>query len=286
MDPRPLVWLAPADFVALSHWTWRWPVVLVLGVAIASYTIGWVRIRLRSHAAPAVRSLLAFLAGWALLVTGLLSPMDELGGAFFSWHMAQHLCILYAAPLLLAGRPLPQVLWSFPRPVRKWVASWFGPGGWPRRLLEALTRPLPAFVAGLLSLWVWHYPPLYDAVLTRRWLHDWEHLTFFGGALLFWWPLIEAPPVRRALRSDAQRAFYLVAWGLHSSVLGALVTFWPAVLYHRYLVGAGVAQDRLLADQAFGGLLMWLSGGIIAALVGLARLGAVSWATEDSVVVQ
>lgn len=208
-----------------------------------------------------------------MLGLALLSPLDEFGGLFFSWHMVQHLVLLYAAPVLLLGWPYAVLLWALPRRLRQAVGRALGrssPGG---RLLRVLTSPASALGAGIVSLWVWHFPPLYDAVLTRRWLHDIEHITFFLGALLYWWPLVGVPPVSGRFRTEGGRVFYLVLYGSQAGLLGALVTFWPGVLYHRYLVERALPADRLLADQAFGGLLMWLSGPVVVLLLSLLTLG-------------
>jgi cytochrome c oxidase assembly factor CtaG len=69
---------------------------------------------------------------------------------------------------------------------------------------------------------------------------------------------------------------------VQAGVLGALVTFWPSVLYHRYLAASGVPVERLLADQAFGGLVMRLSGSIVVTLLALATLGRASREVVES----
>ncbi|MCS7050304.1 MAG: cytochrome c oxidase assembly protein [Thermomicrobium sp.] len=279
---EPLVRLPAGAWLDPGYWTWRLPVLVVLGIMASTYLVGAVRLQRRGAGVGMVVRGLWWACGIALLGLALLSPLDELGGAFFSWHMIQHLALLYAAPLLLAGWPFSVTVWSFPGPVRRSLGRLFGHGGPGAVLLDAATRPRVALAAGIASLWLWHYPPLYDAVLTRRWLHDLEHVTFFLGAVLYWWPVVGAPPVRSRFGSDAGRALYLVLGGVQSGILGALVTFWPDVLYHRYLL-ATVDRSRLLADQVFGGLAMWLSGPIVVAILALATLGREvrQVATED-----
>ncbi|MCX7622850.1 MAG: cytochrome c oxidase assembly protein, partial [Thermomicrobium sp.] len=253
--PEPLVQVPLRVFLDPSYWSWRWPVLLVLSWFAGSVVVGTLRLwRGRGRNRWPLRRSVWLGFGLGGLKLALLSPLDALGGAVFSWHMVQHLALLYAAPLVLAGRPFPAVLWSLPRPARAALGRALRPGGTLRRIFAAMTSPVGGLAAGTLSLWIWHYPPLYDAVLTRRWLHDLEHVTFFAGALLCWWPVTEAPPVRR-IRSDAVRTLYLVLGGLQSGLLGALVTFWPGVLYHRYLLET-VDPVRVQADQVFGGLVM------------------------------
>lgn len=111
MTPRPLVWLPLTAILDPSNWTWRWSVGLILlGLAVL-YLLGWYRLWRRGMQRAFPR-LVAAAAGWCLLVLALLSPIDWLGGSFFSWHMIQHLFLLYAAPLILAAWPLPVLLWS------------------------------------------------------------------------------------------------------------------------------------------------------------------------------
>jgi len=269
---EPLIWLPVGAWFDPGYWTWRLPVLFVLGGMLLSYSIGVSKLFLKHRSGWLLRRTIWWLLGFALLLLALLSPLDELGGLFFSWHMVQHLALLYAAPLLLAGWPLTVAVWSLPRSGRQLMQRLLRRGGVGAQLLSQATRPSVALVAGIVTLWMWHYPPLYDAVLTRRWLHDLEHVTFFLGALLYWWPIVGAPPVRRRFRSDAGRAFYLILGGTQAGILGALVTFWPDVLYHRYLLHI-TEQSRLLADQVFGGLVMWLSGPLVVGILALATLG-------------
>ena len=59
---------------------------------------------------------LAWHAGLALQVVGLLSPIDSLGEDLLSAHMAQHLLIAdLGAPLLLAGARNPVLMFLLPR---------------------------------------------------------------------------------------------------------------------------------------------------------------------------
>ncbi len=269
---EPLIWLPVGAWLDPAYWSWRLPVLLVLAGMASSYCVGLGRLLRKRVGAWILIRAFWWLLGFALLQFALVSPLDELGGLFFSWHMVQHLALMYAAPLLLAGWPFSVAVWSLPRCGRQGARWLLGRGGVGVRLLDRATRPPVALTAGILSLWIWHYPPLYDAVLTRRWLHDLEHLTFFVGALLYWWPIVSAPPMRRAFTSDAGRALYLILGGTQSGILGALVTFWPDVLYHRYLLEV-TEHSRLMADQVFGGLVMWLSGPLVVGVLALATLG-------------
>jgi putative membrane protein len=58
-----------------------------------------------------IAAVASFTAGWLALAVALVSPLDSLGSELFSVHMVQHeVLMIVAAPLLVAGRPLGEVL--------------------------------------------------------------------------------------------------------------------------------------------------------------------------------
>jgi cytochrome c oxidase assembly factor CtaG len=46
----------------------------------------------------------------------------------------------------------------------------------------------------MVSLWAWHAPALFELALRSHAWHHVEHACFFGGGLLFWWPVIQPWP--------------------------------------------------------------------------------------------
>ena len=69
-------------------------------------------------------------------------------------------------------------------------------------------------------MWIWHAATAYNAVENHGLLHDTQHLAFFVSGLVFWWPVIQAPPFQHAL-SMPMRVGYLVAGTTQRSLLGA-----------------------------------------------------------------
>ena len=53
-------------------------------------------------------------------------------------------------------------------------------------------------------------------------VHDLQHVTFIGTALLFWWSLLRERPGRRV---DGLAVILLFATMVHTGALGALLTF-------------------------------------------------------------
>ena len=172
----------------------------------------------------------------------LLSPLDALGSALLSAHMAQHLLlIVVAAPLLVLGQPALALLWALPSV----VAGGLGGGGAAavlRGVWAALTLPLVAWLLHTAALWAWHAPPLNEAALDLPALHGVEHLSFLRTGLLFWWTVL-APGSAGAASSNPRRmvdglgALSIFALTLQSGLLGALMTFAPSPWYPAYAAG-------------------------------------------------
>ena len=131
--------------------------------------------------------------------------------------------------------------------------------------LRRLARPLPAALLHALALWVWHAPGPFQAALQSRFLHDFEHASFFVTALLFWQSVIVAA------RSPATRIAAMLATLatlIHSGLLGALITLTRRPLYPAY-GPAHVWSLSPMEDQQLAGLVMWVPAGAIYLLAGL-----------------
>jgi len=278
--PFALLLLALAPSAALGHGTdvpapafpgvllaWRFdPLTIVPLVAIgAAYLWAVDRVK-RAHPGnphPAHRSAL-FVGGLVAIGLALASPVEAYEGSLFSVHMVQHLLLmLVAAPLLLAGAPITLALRVAPPSVR-------------RRLLWVLHSPLvkaisfPVFTWALFAAvnWGWHFSSLYDQALENTALHYFQHATFLGAALLFWWPAIGADPSPWRLPHPV-RLFYLFLALPQNSFLGVALLNTGTVLYPHYVTNLRSWGPTPLDDQHLGGVLMWVAGDI-AFLLGMA----------------
>ncbi len=237
------------------------PLLLAAGL----YMCGLVRSGRRSW------ETMAFSAGMLTLGIALLSPLDRWGAELFSAHMVQHeVLMLIAAPLLVLGRPLPIFLWAFPPRLRA-ILGRVSRLGWMHRVWSALTRPLSAWLLHAVALWVWHAPPLFDAALGHRGIHDLQHFTFLATALLFWAALVHT----RAREAQGAAIIYLFTTTVHSSVLGALITFGSHPWYQSYLHTAPQWGLSALEDQQLGGLIMWVPASFV--YVGVALVLMARW---------
>ena len=251
--------------VSLWHWHWRPDVLLVLGSLGAAYGLGWWRIRRQGYRALAARwRLAAYGGGLGAVALALLSPVERLAEVLLAAHMVQHqLLIMVAAPLVLLGNPLPFGLWGLPRRLRRRVGAGLAPQSPARRGLRGLTW-LP--VAGILytgTLWAWHLPAAYEAALHHDLLHDLEHLSFFGTALLFWFPIINPAPREPVVRGGlfyGLRIAYLILATAQNTLLGGLISLTERVFYPSYAAAPRLFGLSALDDQSLAGGIMWSGG--------------------------
>jgi putative membrane protein len=262
----------------LSAWSWEPGIVIPIVISAVLYAMGSARLRRRNRERPALTNwqMISFWTGWASLVLALDSPMHKMGEVLFSAHMTQHeVLMVLSAPLLVMGKPLVAMLFALPESWRVrlgvmskapgFKASW----GW-------LTAPLVVWLIHGVTIWVWHVPSLYEATLDNEAIHALQHVCFLGTALLFWWTLVHG----RYGRLGYGVAFlYVFTTALHTSILGALMTFANRVWYPIYAGRTESWNLSPLEDQQLGGLIMWIPSGTVFVIVGLAMFAA--WIGES-----
>jgi cytochrome c oxidase assembly factor CtaG len=237
-------------------------VLLVIGALAALYLRGWARLRRtrRTGAAPGWR-LAAYLIGLGCVFLALCSPLELLAELSFTAHMVQHQLLMMGAPPCSSSRR--RFPWCCgPCRLRSGDASahsWLARSGAARpELAHADARgrcPLHGDALGLAS------PVAYEAALRYPVLHDIEHLTFFGTAVLFWWPIVNPAPRFRRLSSGLMygaRIGYLILATAQNTMLGAVLGMSERVFYPSYAAAPRLLGDwGPLDDQAFGGGVMW-----------------------------
>lgn len=239
--------------------------ILCVFAAVAAYITGLGRLRREIPGLdfPTWR-VVCYFGGVVAFVAALLSPIAAYSEQLFSMHMVQHLLLLLAAPpLILLGTPLLPLLWALPKVWRKNLMRRFRPNTRLGRVLYYLAHPIVAVVAYVACVGVWHIPNFYDAAQGRTFMHDLEHVMFYGSALLFWWPIV-APPRRRRRLSLGLALPYLLPPFLEGMLIGVLLTFSNRPLYTTYedLDTQPIWGLGLLDDQQLGGLIMWVPGGM------------------------
>ena len=160
-----------------------------------------------------------------------------------------------------------------------------------RRLERLLVWPLAAWLAGVGTMLLWHFPPLFNAALANDALHVVQHLSFLVTGVIFWWRICGPLPQRRLPALAA--IVYLFSACTACSLLGAALTFSSPGAYPAYLR----PEDRLgilslirswgldaKSDQQLGGMLMWVPGCLVYLTAILARVGEWYRAPEPAVI--
>ena len=107
----------------------------------------------------------------------------------------------------------------------------------------------------------WHLPGPYQLALRSTAWHEVEHLCFFAGGLLFWWPVVQPWPTRAHWPAWSLPP-YLLLGDLVNTVLAAFLAFSDRVLYPAYEAAPRLFGLSALADQALAGALMWVPGSL------------------------
>lgn len=260
--------LAPHDL--WSAWAEEPWALAAIGAAAWLYARGAGRVWKRAGVGRGVPlwRFRCYAGGILALLIALVSPLDPLGGALFSAHMVQHeLLIMIAAPLLVLGTPIVAFLWSLPKRWRRRVGGW-GRARPVRSAWRLLTHPLCAWSVHAAAIWIWHAPRLYEATLTSATVHTLQHASFFGSALLFWWPLLHPSTHRRLGQGLA--VIYLFTTAVYGSGLGAFLSLASRPWYPAYGDRAAPWGLTALEDQQLGGLIMWIPFGSLYTLAALA----------------
>jgi putative membrane protein len=290
----------------LLSWDWRAEVIIILALAGGIYTRGWWRIRrprkgrsqrAGQHSLASGWRLAAYLGGLGALGIALMSPIDVLGGQLFFMHMIQHLLlVMIVPPLLLIANPLPFFLWGLPVSARRAAGRLLGRGSAFRQGLYSLTAPGLVWMAFVAIFLGWHDPNAYNAALQSDLIHDLEHLTFFGTAMLFWWQVIGAGPRLRSLSRGVRLAFLLVTVPVNMAA-GVAIAFAGQPIYSYYTAVPRLWGMTVMQDQMIGGVIMWIPGSmmyLLAALILISRLIQTEadkqplpeseWATDEALI--
>ena len=264
--------LAPHDLG--SAWSFEPLVVLGLAAAALLYLRGVAALWRTAGASRGIRrrEVAAFALGWVALAVALLSPLHRLGSALLSAHMIQHeLLMTVAAPLLVLGRPLVAFLWAIPLSWRRRAGAVVAAPPIPA-VWGWLTLPAVAWSLHALAIWLWHGPAPYQATLASEVMHTAQHLSFLTTALLFWWSLLQ---IREGRLGRPAAVVYLFTTAVHTTLLGALLTFSDRLWYPRYGSSAAGWGLAAIEDQQLAGLIMWIPGGLAYLFAALAIMA--SW---------
>ncbi len=289
MDGRsqsPKLTMDPITRAALSSWSWRPEVIIVLALAGTLYTTGWWRLRKRTFSRPQRQSdrrqrqarsrwhlaarwrPVSYLAGLIVIGLALMSPIDILSQQLFFMHMIQHLLlIMIAPPLLLVANPMPFMLWGLPdrwrQVIGRGISQLLHRESSTRHWLRSATSPGIVWMFTIVAIIGWHDPDMYNAALRYNWLHDLEHLFFFAAGMFYWWHVTGAGPrIHKQFGLIGRIAFALAAIPPNMA-LGVILAFVREPVYTYYLSVPRLWNISVIDDQRIGGVIMWIPGSMM-----------------------
>jgi putative membrane protein len=264
----------------LAPWELRWEVLIPLLVFSTIYAIGWTRLRRQSRRQKVANRwrLAMYYIGVGSLAVALMSPIDWLGSQLLTMHMIQHkILIMLSAPLIWLGNPYPVGIWGLPRPLRNVVTAAIAGDTWFRRGLAAISQPAIAWLIFTFIYLGWHDASLYDLALRIEWVHNLEHLTFFLGAMLFWWPVVNGAPHLHKSLPYWVRILYVLAFVPPNAIAGFAIANSSEVIYAYYNSVPRLYGMTALEDQMIGGAIMWVWSSEMMIDVAIIMLGVISY---------
>lgn len=240
---QPLTWATALATWRLSAWD------LLVAALGAAYLAGLAKCRRAGKPWPAWRAW-CFLAGLVTMVLAVNSAISVYSDFLFWIHMAQHLTLIMAVPvLLITGRPLSL-----------WVAA-----GARMRFLESgpiavLTNPAVAFVLYGAVLIGTHLTPFLEVRLEHPWLMHVEIAAYLVSGYLFFLPIIGGEPIRWQRFPHPLRVVFLLVGMLPDTVVGIVLMMSPHPIAPSYGLARPGWGPTLLTDQNLAGAIMWFFG--------------------------
>ena len=242
-------------FVQLSWLKWSIHPSTVIGIAALGAIYVW-----RSRQAAAEEEVkgwqkLSFFSALFLMFASLNGPLHDLSDDYlFSAHMVQHLILTLAMPpLMIAGIPG----WML-RPLlgKRGLGS----------IARTITKPFWCFTIFNLTIALWHLPFFYNSAMANHNIHIFEHLMFMAAAVLMWWPLTSQLPELPRLPYPGQ-ILYCFLMSIPMSIVAVYITMADHILYPAYSAAPRILALSPMEDQMLGGLIMWVPGGLIFAII-------------------
>ena len=262
--------LHPVAQLSWTSFTVHWSTVIGLAALAGLYE--WrARVAARNPAdgaPPTATQRALFMTGLAVMLLSLNGPLHDLSDSFlFSAHMVQHLVLtLVVPPLLIAGTPASLFRQALHSPA---VA----------RVARVISRPVVCFATFNVVLTIWHLPLFYNLAVAHHPVHIAQHLMFLTAATLMWWPLMSPLPELPRLPYPMQM-LYCFLMTIPMSIIAIFITYADEVLFPAYASAPRIWDISPMQDQLFGGLIMWIPGGLFFACV--MAVVFFKWAARDS----
>ena len=267
-----------------------WRPDLLLGTVAVVLAVGYALALRRAPGWPRGRSA-AWFAGCAVLVVATCSGLGRYGPALLSVHVAGHMLVAVAVPLLLVlGGPVTLLRRALPEspadagPDAGPDGATEGPRDWLEHLLAApalrlATHPLVATSLVVASPFLLYLTPVFALTQPVGWLQPVLTAWFLGTGLAFAWILVGVDPAPHRIPPPGRLALLLVSMPAHA-LFGVLllatdrpISRTPATLSAQTGGGQVFVDDfyvrlrlpwapDLLADQHLAAVLTWVMGDV------------------------
>ena len=253
---------------------------VVIGFAVFFYIAGVVRLRRRGDAWPVHRTIF-WLSGMLLLLWVTSGPLNAYQEYLFSVHMAGHMVLSMAIPLLLvSGAPITLALRAIhrredgTRGAREWI-MWAVHSPYSR----VITHPIVAAAIFIISLWAFYFTDLVRWSLYDHLGHEWMVIHFLISGYLFVMSLVGVDPVPYRL-PHAGRLITLIAVMAMHAFFGMALMMQNGLMVAEWFGSMGRTWGPTpMEDQYIGGGIAW-SVGEIPTLI-LAITVAIQWSRSD-----
>jgi cytochrome c oxidase assembly factor CtaG len=234
----------------------EFPVALtLLAVTALLYLRGWFRLRSTREIVTSPQHLASFLIGLFLIWVAADSPLAALDRRLLTVHMIQHLLLMsVAAPLILLSEPVLVMVRGLPQRLVRAAAPWFQ-RPLVRQIGRATVNPVLCWLAATAALIGWHVPEALALGMRSHGWHVFQHASFLATGLLFWSPVVQPWPTKRA--AGWSLVLYLFLATLPCDVLSAFLVFSERITYPVYLSAPNSSSLSVSQDQQAAGALMW-----------------------------
>jgi putative membrane protein len=251
----------PAMLPAWAPWEFSWSQFLAAVLALLWYFRGVALLETTTRPALWRRGL--FVLGLGLLYGVLLTHFQYMAQHMFFLNRLQHMVMHHVGPFLIAlAWPGAALRRGMPAPLRRWL-GWRPLG----TVMHWVQQPALAgtLFAGLILLWL--VPAIHFRAMIDPQLYAIMNWSMVLDGLLFWCLVLDPRPYPEARSSFAARLLTTILVMFPQILAGSIITFGSTSLYSYYdLCGRLFPSIGALADQHYGGLLVWIPSSMMSAV--------------------
>ena len=201
------------------------------------------------------------------MLAALVTPLDTLGEHSFAMHQVQHLLLAEVGPLLfMLATPQNLLVAGTPEAFRGALLAPLMKSATARFLVRIFTGPTAAVLLLVATLYLWHIPSVHNLAVLDAPTHYAMHVTMLLTGLIFFWRVFDPRPAPLGASYGVRLSMGLFATSA-GVPLGAYLALKSRPLYMAYESTGRPWGLNALQDETLGGLIMWIPGGVVYALV-------------------